>query len=175
MKNIISVLLAITCAVAHATQSQSAIQIESDKAYYQPRLHQAIHEGNVVMKQDSQILKADKLIIERNKVGKLSQLTATGHPATFSGQLEAHKTPVYASANTIHYFPDKQLLMLEGNATLMHEQDKFKGPVLSYQIDKQVVNASKQSNERPTLFIQPRASLWKTLLCHPELRDLHDF
>lgn len=159
MKNIIKLLVLVMTTPLAAQPSKSAIEIVSDKAYFQPRLHQATHEGNVIMKQDSQVLKADKLIIERNKAGQLSHLTATGNPATFSGQLENNKPPVYASAKVIRYFPDKQLLILEGNATLTHEQDKFKGPVLSYQIDKQVVNATKQSNERPTLLIQPRASL----------------
>ena len=137
--------------------TQSPIQIQSDVASFEQRSQLATHEGNVVMTQGANILHSDKLTVKKDK-GQLTVIKATGNPATFTGTFENDPKPVLATAKTIYYYPDKQLIVLEGMATLDHHEDKFKGPMLSYQIDKQVVSAQKQSNERPTITIHPRVS-----------------
>lgn len=134
------------------------IQIQSDVASFEQRTHLATHEGNVVMTQGSNILHADKLSVKKDTKGLLTVLKAFGNPATFTGTFENDPKPVVATAKIIYYYPDKQLIVLEGAATLDHHEDKFKGPMLSYQIDKQIVSASKQSNERPVITIHPRVS-----------------
>ncbi len=134
------------------------IQIQSDIASFEQRNHQAVHEGNVVMIQGDNIVHADKLFIKKDPKGELSVIKAMGNPATFTGVFDDDPKPVLATAKVIFYYPDKQLIVLEGAATLDHHEDKFKGPMLSYQIDKQIVSATKQSDERPTITIHPRMS-----------------
>jgi lipopolysaccharide export system protein LptA len=157
------ILLAFTVSCAFGIpnnrfKANVPIQIQSDTASFEQLSHQATHEGNVVMTQGDHILHADKLTVKKDPKGDLTVLKATGNPATFSGQMESSPHPVLATAKIIYYYPDKQLIVLEGQATLDHQQDKFKGPMLSYQLDKQVVSATKQNNERPTITIQPRVS-----------------
>ncbi|MBS0290136.1 MAG: lipopolysaccharide transport periplasmic protein LptA [Proteobacteria bacterium] len=153
-------LLLVLSKVLAATPSfdtNAPIQIQSDKASFQQLSQQAAHEGNVVMTQGQNILKADKLTIKKNPSGNLTVITAYGKPASFKGFMQNNPEPVFATAQIIHYYPDKKLILLEGKATLDYQQDKFKGPMLSYQLDKQVVTAAKQQDERPTITIQPRA------------------
>ncbi len=149
--NLSLILFLITCTVLAAPNKKmpSAIEIQSDAASVQQLTRQAVHEGNVVMKQGDNTLYADKLIIQKDEKGALSEITAIGKPATFKGT-------IFASAKTIHYYPAKQLILLEGDATLIHQQDKFHGPTLSYQIDKQVVFATKSNQERPTIIFHPQ-------------------
>lgn len=150
------------CSTVFATMPKidpnTPIQIQSDVAAYEQIQHQATHEGNVILTQGSHILHADKLIAKKDPKGNLTVITATGKPATFTGKMDNDPDPVYATAKTIYYYPDKQLLVLEGSATIDHQHDKFRGPALSYRLDKQTVSAAKQSNERPTITIQPRVS-----------------
>ncbi|MFI4938000.1 MAG: lipopolysaccharide transport periplasmic protein LptA [Candidatus Berkiellales bacterium] len=133
------------------------IQITSDHASLEELKKIAIYEGHVILTQGSHQLQADTLTVKKELKDGTKVITAIGKPATFSGKLTNDPAPLHASANTIHYYPDKQLIVLEGSAILEHEQDKFQGPSLSYQLDKQVITATKQNNERPTITIHPRA------------------
>lgn len=147
--------------VAHAAQSPLGdlslpIQIQSDHASFEHHLKQATHEGNVILKQGTHELHADKLVLKKDAKGEMDVFIATGKPATFTGLMTNDPNPVTASANTIYFYPHKKLIVFEGNATLVHQQDKFKGPTLSYQIDKQAITATANQGERPTIVIQPR-------------------
>ena len=142
---------------APLTQVDTPIQIQSDTASIEQLSRQATYEGNVVLTQGNHILHADKLTIKQDKKGQISLMTAVGKPSTFEGKFNVSSHTVYATAKTIYYYPEKQLLVLEGDATMEHQQDKFKGPNLSYQMDKQIISGSKQSDERPTITIHPRA------------------
>lgn len=153
-------LLCLFCSFAFAMRPEIdrnlPIHIQSDKATFQQTMGQATYEGNVVMRQGSHKLQANKLIIQ--KQGNSSTITAVGTPATFQGQLGDDAEPVYATAKIIYYYPEKQLITLEGSATLDHRQDKFRGPILSYEIEKQIVSARSQNNERPTITMHPQVS-----------------
>lgn len=132
------------------------IQVQSDQAAFEHALKQATHVGNVVLTQGNHKLLADKLVLKKDPKTDANIIIATGKPATFTGLMTNDPAPVNASANTIYYYPDQHLLVFEGNATITHEKDKFKGPSLSYQIDKQVITATASKQERPTIVIQPR-------------------
>jgi lipopolysaccharide export system protein LptA len=150
-----------TCSIAAITpikiDPKTPIQIQADSASFDQNKQEAIHIGNVILTQGSHELHSDRLTIKKDAKGNLTVITAVGAPATFSGKRLNDPNPVYATAKTIYYYPDKQLLVLEGTATIDHQQDKFRGPVLSYQLDKQIINATKQSDERPIITIHPRA------------------
>ncbi|MGE3318103.1 MAG: lipopolysaccharide transport periplasmic protein LptA [Candidatus Berkiella sp.] len=136
---------------------KTPIQIQADSASFDQAKQEAVHLGNVILTQGTHEVHATRLTIKKDLKGRLTVITAVGTPATFTGKRQNDPHPVYATAKTIYYYPDKQLLVLEGSATLEHVQDKFKGPVLSYQLDKQIINATKQSDERPIITIHPRA------------------
>jgi len=142
------------CLFAQIFNPELPIQIQADSASFERAQHQAIHEGNVIMTQGGHTLHAEKLIMRKNDRGQLTAIIAKGTPATLTGKLgTAH--PIHASAQTIYYYPDQQLITLKGKATLIHQKDKFHGPVLNYQIDKQTIRAIRQQNERPTFTLQP--------------------
>lgn len=139
-----------------AFASDQPITIQSDTAFVEQLKQQAVHEGNVVLTQGMHQLYADKLTIQKDAKGRLNVITATGNPARFSGKKENELEPLFATANIIYYYPDKQLVVLEGSATLEHQKDKFQGPSLHYQLDKQVISATSQSQDRPTVTLHPR-------------------
>lgn len=136
---------------------KTPIQIQADSASFDQTKQEAVHIGNVILTQGTHELHSERLTIKKDIKGRLTVITAVGAPASFTGKRQNDPNPVYATAKTIYYYPDKQLLVLEGDATLEHQQDKFRGPVLSYQLDKQIINATKQSDQRPIITIHPRA------------------
>lgn len=133
------------------------ITIQSDTAAVEQLSHQATHSGNVIMTQGAHELRADTLTVKKDPKGGLTVITATGNPASFSGKRLDEPDPLVATAKTIYYYPDKQLVVLEGSATLEHQKDKFQGPSLSYNLDKQVISATSQSQDRPTVTLHPRS------------------
>jgi len=155
----ISLMLSVPLSLfAHtsALHSEQPITIQSDTASVEQLKHHAVHEGNVILTQGLHTLCADRLTIQKDLKGNLSVITATGNPARFSGKKENEIEPLLATAKIIYYYPDKQLVVLEGAATLEHQQDKFQGPSLRYQLDKQVISATSQSQDRPTVTLHPR-------------------
>lgn len=132
------------------------IKIQSDMASIEQLKQEAVYTGNVIMTQGEHELKADELIIKKELHGGLSVITAKGNPAHFTGKRVDDPAPLFATANIIHYYPTKQLIVLEGEATLEHQKDKFSGPSLSYHLEKQVISATSQSDARPTVILHPR-------------------
>lgn len=132
------------------------IQIKSDTASVEQLSHQATYSGNVIMTQSSHELHADTITVKKDPKGHLTVITAIGNPATFTGKRVDDPEPLVATAKTIYYYPDKQLVVLEGLATLEHQKDKFQGPTLSYNLNKQVISATSQNQERPTVTLYPR-------------------
>src|SRR3990167_6139380 len=149
LKKIFICVGALFMCAAQRFDPNTPIHIQSDTASYEHVKGTATHEGNVVLTQGQHQLLADKLTLKRE--GKDRIITATGNLATFIGKLDNEPDPIVAKAKILYYYPDKQLLVLDGMATLTHRQDKFQGPTLSYFLDKQVISANKQSNERPTI------------------------
>lgn len=133
------------------------IKIQSNDASLEQLKQEAVYRGNVIVTQDDNILRSDELIVKRDPHGRLNVITATGKPATFTGKRANDLKPLHATAQTIYYYPEKQLIVLEGEATLEHEQDKFAGPSLSYNLEKQVISASSQKDVRPTVILHPRS------------------
>src|SRR3989442_259333 len=90
------------------------IQIQSDSASFEQITRQANYVGNVKMTQGPHELHADQLNIKKDPKKHLFVITAKGKPATFTGKISATPHPVYATAKIIYYYPDKQLVVLEG-------------------------------------------------------------
>lgn len=159
LNNTLAIILFLCCGTgftANTINPSLPFLIQSDTASFEQLSRQAKHEGNVVLTQGSHILHANTLTLKKDEKNQSTIIKAMGSPATFSGKLESSPNGIYATAKTIYYYPDKQLIVLEGEATLEHQKDKFQGPTLSYQLDKQIISATKQSNERPTVTIYPR-------------------
>lgn len=154
----ILIMTATTAILGHTTPltTSQTITIQSDTASVEQLKHLATYEGNVIMTQGLHELNAEKLTIQKDPKGQLNVITATGNPARFLGKRENELEPLLATAKTIYYYPDKQLVILEGSATLEHQNDKFQGPSLRYQLDKQVISATSQSQDRPTVTLHPR-------------------
>lgn len=155
---ILLTLISSQCLAYVGIDPNAPIQITSDSGFYEQLQGQAFYQGNVIIIQGTHELKADKVSVKRDRKGSLTVITAMGNPARYTGKLASDPAPVYASAKTIYYYPDKQLVVLEGAATLVHEQDKFEGPTLNYQLDKQVISAASHKKERPTITIYPQVS-----------------
>lgn len=132
------------------------IKIQADTASIEQLKQKAVYTGNVIMIQGEHELRANELVIKKEPNSGLNVITAKGDPAHFTGKRLNDPHPLLATANIIYYYPAKQLIILEGAATLDYQKDRFEGPTLSYHLEKQVISATSQNDLRPTVILHPR-------------------
>lgn len=133
------------------------ISIQSDHLEYNHSTGIVTHSGHVVVKQSDKVLKADNLLIYNDVAHHtLSKMIAKGtsnKPATFQGKINDKQPLLEGQALTISYFPKTQKLLLEGNAFLKKEQDTFTSPAIQFDLASNIVTATKDEHNRPTLVI----------------------
>ncbi|MFT5708772.1 MAG: lipopolysaccharide export system protein LptA, partial [Oceanospirillaceae bacterium] len=98
---------------------------------------------------------ADKLVINRNKNGDISQMLATGKPAHFTQQQQKDQPYSKAWGTKMIYDVGQQKITITGNARVEQLSDQFTGEVIVYQMDKAIVNA-RGGKQRVKMIIQPK-------------------
>lgn len=144
-----SALLPLLSHAATLSITSSSAEIDGDK-------QQAIHRGDVVLKQDDKELKADSVTLHRDKSGRIHKIEAKGAPATYSGTLSQNPSSIRGQASTILYYPGDDKLVLEGDAKLIQGEDRFEGPELTYEITKKRIASTPANNGRTTIVLQTR-------------------
>ena len=110
---------------------------------------------NVVITQGTLIIKADLAqVITDTKTGNKTYL-AKGSPATFSQTLD-DGTPIHLQADEINYQPDKNMVVISGDAELRQEGSKVSGSTITYNFVTEQVNADSEADNRVKTVIQPK-------------------
>ncbi|WP_447553203.1 lipopolysaccharide transport periplasmic protein LptA [Vreelandella sp. EE22] len=153
-------LLVLTMPLTAAAQtSQAPVEVEADRLDLDQRAGTAIYTGNVDIRQGEMQLRGDRVEIQRNDAGELSQATATGERAYLRNQLENEATPMEGWARRIIYHVSERRVELIDQAELTQRQDRFRGGRLEYFIDREVVQArsdvSGSANQRIRMTLQP--------------------
>lgn len=146
MKLKINLLLAITVITlaipgaswALQSDSKKPIQIEADSADMNEDKKRATYRGNVILKQGSMRLNADKVTIQQNlSRNRGDALYAYGRPAKFRQEVDGKPGAfVHGRGNRIEYYSKSALLHLIGNASLTQEGDTFRSDRITYNRDK---------------------------------------
>ncbi|MDT0603253.1 MULTISPECIES: lipopolysaccharide transport periplasmic protein LptA [Thalassotalea] len=110
---------------------------------------------NVIITQGSLTIKADLVQVVTEATSNEKTYIAKGQPATFEQILE-DGTPIYLQANEIKYQPEKNTVMISGNAELRQEGSKVSGTTISYNFLTEQVQASSDDNARVQTVLQPK-------------------
>tara|TARA_Y100000768_G_C23983511_1_gene687331 strand:+ start:871 stop:1344 length:474 start_codon:yes stop_codon:yes gene_type:complete len=148
--------------VIGASPNTLPIEVLSDAAEVDADAGIATHWGNVTMKQGQRRIDSEKLTVFRNHHGDVDTLTASGYPARYEGSVDNYEE-IFGHASMIHFFPEKNQVLLEGQAELNLGKDHFNGPHLLYDIEEKTVSTKTldsqvESNKknRTMIVIQPR-------------------
>ncbi|GLS83400.1 lipopolysaccharide transport periplasmic protein LptA [Paraferrimonas haliotis] len=116
-----------------------------------------IFDGDVVVKQGSMEIKANRLTAQTNEDKTAKVLIATGQPATYTQMME-NGLPANASANEIRYDIASNTLVMEGEATLEQTGNKVTGHQIRYNMETQriIAEGSENSDERVITILQPQ-------------------
>jgi len=153
----LSLLLLLNASPVFALESdrKQAINVEADKANFNKKVGSSRYTGNVIVQQGSMRISADSLIVN-TKNGKLNTMVAKGKPVNFQQRTEKGNKDISAVAGKMTYHAISNLVVFEQDATLSQGDNKFTSNRISYNIDKDTVDAGKASGGgRVTITIQP--------------------
>ena len=77
-------------------------------------------------------LRAKQITIYRMPGAKINKIVASGEHSHYSTVMDSSQKPVDADANLITLYPNKSLMVLEGNGQIIAGQDTYNGPHIEY-------------------------------------------
>jgi len=125
------------------------INIKADSAELNNNKGEATYIGNVIIKQGTIKITADKVIIKRNNKNEVDLFTAIGTPAYFEQQLDnKNNIPeiIKAHANTIEYHNLLNTINLLNNAQVNYKGNTFNSDSITYDITKQIIKGGNNKN-----------------------------
>lgn len=133
--------------------AQQPIHIASDSALRDEKLGVTIYEGNVEMTQGSMNIKADKVTIKMESEA-VSNITATGNPASFKQQPEIDKGDVLAEGNKIIYQVASKIITLTEQAKLTQDDGStISGNMITYDVTAGRAQAESDESQRVRVII----------------------
>ena len=151
-------LLLSLCAFTAQAQNKDfgePVSVNSDNFDGSVKEKKLIYIGNVVVKQGSLLIKADRLEVDSSAGQGKEVFTAFGAPAVYSQLLDADK-PIQAMANEIKYDVSSRLLTLTGKAEINQSGSLVKSEKIQYDLEKQKLNAEGgKDTERVTTIFTP--------------------
>lgn len=134
-------------ALSLPSDSSKQLTLEAISAEFDEAKGITTYSGQVIMKQGSMLIRADKLVIY-GRFDAANKVIATGKPAYFQQTPNLQAQPVRASADTLEYRIDNETLMLLGNAELDQEGSSLNSNSIEYDVKKAIVKAgSTQEKE----------------------------
>ncbi|MBS0970475.1 lipopolysaccharide ABC transporter substrate-binding protein LptA [Chimaeribacter arupi] len=130
----------------HIDSAQQALDMEGNTVTF---------TGNVVAKQGSIEIKADKVVVIRpqGQQGK-EVIEAYGNPVTFF-QLQENGKPVKGHSQKMRYELANDFVTLTGNAYLEQLDSNVKGDRITYLVQKQQMEAFSDEGKRVTTVLIP--------------------
>lgn len=140
---------------ALSSDKQKTAHLTADNVKYDRLNHQSMFTGHVQFHQGTTTLTADKILVYDNKHNKVYKVIATGKRAHYSTLPDAKKFLLHAKANTIVYYPIKEVAMLIGNGEIQQQQNIFSGPHITYNVRQQVITSTPSQHQQTSITIQP--------------------
>lgn len=133
-------------ASALESDRNAPIQVEADRLDLDDRAGTAVYTGDVRIQQGSMVLTGERVEIQRNDQGQLSQATATGDRAYLEQQPSPEEPLVKGWGRRVIYHVAERRIELIDQAELHKGRDTFDGAYLEYFLDRRVVQARSSAD-----------------------------
>ena len=139
-----------TAVLAKTTDFSEPIEVNADRNEASLKQQMLVYSGNVIVKQGTLLIKADKLTVDRSAGEGKEVFIAVGKPAVYSQVLDGDK-PIQASAEEIRYAMATRVLTLTGKAEITQSGSLVRSAKIEYDLLKQQLSAeSEEGKERVT-------------------------
>lgn len=153
---LLALALAAPGALALPTDRDQPVQISANSARFNEKTGIATYTGAVVIRQGSLEIRADEIVITTDAKGAMLTTVARGAPARFQQQPDPKKAVVTAEAARIDYDARSEVITLAGKARLRQEGSSFQGSTITYNSQRQQVDAKGEGAERVMLVLPPQ-------------------
>jgi lipopolysaccharide export system protein LptA len=164
LSNIIGLglLLSVRVAFGLENDAEQPIYIDSDNAVYDEKGQTSTYTGNVVAKQGSIKIDADKLVVFLRD-GAIIKLVATGKPSKFEQLPAVGKEKMYGEGLVNEFYPEKNLLVFMQNASVWQGDAKQSSERIEYDTKNSLLKAGESSSDgkRVHSVIKPKAAAAK--------------
>ena len=136
---------------------QQPITIESDSAERNDKTGLTEYRGNVIMRQGSVLIDADRVTIHYNDK-KVSRIVSLGTPASYQQQNQVEGGMVVARGEVIEYMLALDQINLSKNASLSRNGTLIKGEKITYDLKNETWKATggdRGNQKRIQLVIPP--------------------
>lgn len=150
--------------LAEAADRDQPIDLEADSVKVDDAKQISTYSGNVILKQGTLIIRADKLVVREDSAG-FQHSTSTGNPTTFKQKREGKNEYMEGSAQRIEYDGRMDKVQLYTNAWVKRGEDIVHGNYISYDANTEyaeVIGGTKSadgsttSSGRVHAIIQPK-------------------
>lgn len=139
-----------TSVLAKTTDFSEPIEVNADRNEASLKQQMLVYSGNVIVKQGTLLIKADKLTVDRSAGEGKEVFIAVGKPAVYSQVLDGER-PIQASAEEIRYAMATRVLTLTGKAEITQSGSLVRSAKIEYDLLKQQLSAeSEEGKERVT-------------------------
>ena len=154
----LGLLLAARMAFGLENDSEQPVYIDSDNAVYDEKAETSTYTGNVVAKQGSIKIDADKLVVYL-KDGAITKLVATGRPSKFEQLPAVGKDKMYGEGLINEFYPEKNLLIFMKNASVWQGDAKQSSEHIEYDTKNSLLKAGEGGSDgnRVHSVIKPKA------------------
>ncbi len=157
-------LLIFSPALAFALPSdrQQIAHLAADRVDLNQLTHSGTYHGNVQFEQGTTHLSAHKVMTQGDKNNRLIYAQAQGLPTVlvhYSEKTSPKKPLLHAYAQVIHYYPQRNVIKLIGQARIVQGSNSFSAPTIIYDTVKQHVVSESQGTKRTKIIIYPGKKL----------------
>ena len=154
------ILTTVTASYGLPDDSDQPVTIESDFAESNQVTGLTEYSGNVIMRQGSVSIEAEKVTIFY-KDSKVNRILSLGQPATYRHQPNINEGVVVANGEVIEYLLGEDKINLQKNASLARNGTLVTGDLIVYDINKGTwkANGNNRKNQKRIQLVIPSSNL----------------
>jgi lipopolysaccharide export system protein LptA len=133
--------LSSSFASALTTDVEKPVHIDADSVLFNKSKGQAVYEGNVSIVQGTLKIKAQRIEIKAPN-NNIESITATGNPVSFQQKMDDGKL-AKGGANKLRFLVKSKRLLMDGNAVISQNNDKFSSNHIEYSTHTGELKAGK--------------------------------
>ncbi|MBB5212200.1 lipopolysaccharide transport periplasmic protein LptA [Microbulbifer hydrolyticus] len=145
---VLATLILATNALALPNDREQPVKVSADKLEANRSKNLSVYSGNVVIRQGSLQIRADRVEVHGSAKGEISKVVATGTPAHFQQQVEESTSPVKARARRIEFLVSSDALQLTGEAFVDRDGNTLSAERIDYDLNSEQMQAQGQSEKK---------------------------
>ena len=150
-------LFASSSAKALESDADQPIYIESNSAFYDEKTGKSVYTGDVIFKQGTLHIKADKIEAFTVK-GELEKAIAYGNPVQFRQIPKPGKEEIRGTSKRAEYYVDRDTIVLIGDAVVHQGDNTYASDWIEYDQIKGTIKAGEKTSDtkRVKIILHPK-------------------